>query len=81
MIVFVVAILTLEKSVHFTFSWIVYSVATLDEAMEVLFIQWTFTAPEDQDEDIIDKMLLKFQTFAKYLSKQLEGRDYLCGNK
>lgn len=63
------------------YNWIVYSVATLDGTMEMLFIQWTFTAQEDQDEDLIDKMLLKFQTFAKYLSLHLEGREFVCGNK
>ncbi|XP_045212585.2 glutathione S-transferase GST-6.0-like [Mercenaria mercenaria] len=63
------------------YNWIVYSVATLDETMEVLFIQWVHTAVEDQDENLIDKMLLKFQTFAKFLSKHMEGRDFLCGDK
>jgi len=50
------------------FSWLVYAVATLDELMEILFVQWMFTDIKDQDTDLINKMVLKFQTFAKYFS-------------
>jgi hypothetical protein len=49
--------------------------------MEALFIQWVYTKAEDQNEELIDKKLLKFHSFAKYLSKHMSNRDFLCGNR
>ncbi|XP_052261845.1 uncharacterized protein LOC127865848 isoform X2 [Dreissena polymorpha] len=63
------------------YSWLVYSTATLDEVMEILFVQWVLTDLPDQDADLINKCVLKFNTAAKYLSQCLYGRDYICGNK
>ena len=63
------------------YSWLVYSVTTLDEVMETILVQWVFTQLEHQDNEVINKMVIKFETFAKYLSNWLKDRDYVCGNR
>ena len=72
---------TLYYVIMLFFSWLVYAVATLDELMEILFVQWMFTDIKDQDTDLINKMVLKFQTFAKYFSRFMHNREFICGNK
>ena len=65
----------------FSCSWIMYSAGTLDETLEAIFIQWLFTPIEDQDTDLINKMIRKFQVFAEYFSKFMTNREFICGNR
>ena len=70
-----------SASSFFVQSWITYSVATLDETMEPLFIQWNYTPLEDQDTDLINKMIRKFQVFAQHFSDFMTNREFICGSR
>ena len=70
-----------RQSFFIFYSWITYSIATLDETMEHLYLQWQFTAPEEQDTDLINKMIRKFQVFAQHFSKFMTGREFICGKR
>ncbi|KAL4239232.1 hypothetical protein ACF0H5_000049 [Mactra antiquata] len=63
------------------YNWISYSTSTLDDIMEKLMIQWNYTDIKEQDTELINKMVLKFQSFCKYFSKVMDGRDYICGDR
>ena len=76
-----VVIGSLRLKCSISYSWIIYSIATLDETMEILFQQWTYTDLENQDTDLINKMIRKFQVFAKYFSKFMTNREFICGNR
>ncbi|XP_067671631.1 glutathione S-transferase GstA-like [Haliotis asinina] len=61
------------------YDWALYAIATIDEAMELLYWQWA-VKPEKPNPQGVDKMVAKMDTCMKRLTKALEGRQYICGN-
>ncbi|KAL3875735.1 hypothetical protein ACJMK2_033656 [Sinanodonta woodiana] len=66
---------------HNYYNFVLYACSTLDEILENLYHQWIDTLLEDQDTELIDKNVRKFQTFGRYFTKVLTGKQYICGNR